>query len=283
MTVPDNNDYIVSGQIRTWAELVKAIIRENTKVGEMFTRQDFIKEHLQELILLLSCKGVTPAQTLSRVLQEIRKEGYIRFLCDEKGTEEHKGEYRVIRPIPEIEVDNYKWKGERMIARILRDILEVEDIQPLFTGKKGREKLLKIFKYHEAILKKFGFMCQVTIPGMIWKGELRYDFYLEIFDFKGGKHKCAIEFHGKQHDEPVEIFGGIRGYEDTKARDLAKAKFSYANNIKVLYIRTMNYEEAEKFQKLRNITRTNFERIMKPNKYKEYIIINYNIFYLLTG
>lgn len=43
----------------------------------------------------------------------------------------------------------------------------------------------------------------------------RYDFFLPDEDI-------FIEFHGKQHYEPVEMFGGDIGFRDTKRRDLAK-------------------------------------------------------------
>lgn len=43
----------------------------------------------------------------------------------------------------------------------------------------------------------------------------RYDFFLP-------DDGIFIEFHGKQHYEPVEIFGGEKGFHETKKRDLAK-------------------------------------------------------------
>ena len=50
----------------------------------------------------------------------------------------------------------------------------------------------------------------------------------------------AFEYQGKQHFEPVDIFGGKEGLENNKKRDLRKAKISKENGIKLIYI---NYWE----------------------------------------
>lgn len=159
---------------------------------------------------------------------------YIKFI--------DKGVYQIVKEIPEIELDNYKWKGERMVANILRDLLHFEDSHILLTGKESK-KLKKIFKDQDKIMENFGFICQATFDNMIWRGSLRFDFYFEVIDINGNKARCAIEFHGKQHDKPIKIFGGIDGYVTTVARDICKARYAYANNIFVLYIRSMKYEE----------------------------------------
>lgn len=50
----------------------------------------------------------------------------------------------------------------------------------------------------------------------------------------------AIEYQGKQHFEPVEIFGGKDNFEKQKKRDVLKKKLSDENGIKLVYI---NYWE----------------------------------------
>lgn len=65
------------------------------------------------------------------------------------------------------------------------------------------------------------------------KGQLSYDVYIANLGL-------AIEYQGKQHFEPVEIFGGADSYEKQKARDQIKARLSKAHGIKLVYI---NYWE----------------------------------------
>ena len=50
----------------------------------------------------------------------------------------------------------------------------------------------------------------------------------------------AIEYQGKQHFEPIEIFGGIEAFEEQQKRDKLKRDLSDQNGIKLVYI---NYWE----------------------------------------
>lgn len=59
------------------------------KGSAVFTRQELIEEELAQVTDEVGSIGVTPAQTMSRVLQELRDEGVIGF--------EAPGEYRVLR------------------------------------------------------------------------------------------------------------------------------------------------------------------------------------------
>lgn len=65
------------------------------------------------------------------------------------------------------------------------------------------------------------------------KGQLSYDVYI-------GKLRIAIEYQGKQHFEPVDIFGGEDSFKKQKERDRIKADLSKAHGIKLVYI---NYWE----------------------------------------
>jgi len=65
------------------------------------------------------------------------------------------------------------------------------------------------------------------------KGQLSYDVYI-------AKLRIAIEYQGKQHFEPVEIFGGTESFEKQKQRDELKARLSREHGIKLIYI---NYWE----------------------------------------
>lgn len=65
------------------------------------------------------------------------------------------------------------------------------------------------------------------------KGQLSYDVYIS-------KLRVAIEYQGKQHFEPVEIFGGRDSFEKQKERDSLKQQLSRENGVKLVYI---NYWE----------------------------------------
>lgn len=130
-----------------------------------------------------------------------------------------------------------------MTGRALSSILGFEDSYKIFIGRKNKDKIKEIFRSSRKMLEIFGFACQVPMAGMTWRGPLKYDFYFEITDIDGKLHKCAIEYHGRQHDQPVKKFGGVEGYLVTKSRDYEKAKFSYHKDINILYIRSKKYDE----------------------------------------
>lgn len=48
--------------------------------------------------------------------------------------------------------------------------------------------------------------------------------------------KCLIEYDGQQHFKPIDFFGGISGFENTKIRDSIKSQYCEDNNIKLLRI-----------------------------------------------
>ena len=48
--------------------------------------------------------------------------------------------------------------------------------------------------------------------------------------------RVAIEYQGKQHFEPVDIFGGQESFERQKTRDALKRKLSEENGVKLVYI-----------------------------------------------
>lgn len=59
-------------------------------------------------------------------------------------------------------------------------------------------------------------------------GQMSYDIYIS-------KKKIAIEYQGKQHFEPVEFFGGQKGFEQTIRRDKEKLRISKENGVEVVY------------------------------------------------
>lgn len=69
---------------------------------------------------------------------------------------------------------------------------------------------------------------------------LPFDFYLE-------DKNILIEFDGRQHFEPVEIFEGEKGFERTKRNDKIKNEFAREKGIKLIRI---SYKE---FKDIKNI------------------------------
>lgn len=74
------------------------------------------------------------------------------------------------------------------------------------------------------------------------KYRFRYDFYLP-------EHNLLIKFHGVQHYNPVEIFGGIEGFKQTRFRDKLKYSLARETNYRIVYF---NYKDIEK-DRLANI------------------------------
>ena len=67
--------------------------------------------------------------------------------------------------------------------------------------------------------------------------KLSYDFFLPDLNI-------AIEYQGRQHYEPVEIFGGEVTFLKQQERDSRKRELSSENNIKLVEIR-YNYEDTD--------------------------------------
>ena len=61
-----------------------------------------------------------------------------------------------------------------------------------------------------------------------WLGKKSLDFYLPDYSI-------AIECQGIQHFKPVEHFGGDKGFEETRTRDMDKRKLCEEHNIKIFY------------------------------------------------
>lgn len=67
------------------------------------------------------------------------------------------------------------------------------------------------------------------------------------FDIYFPNQKIAIEYHGKQHFEPVEFFGGQESFEKQKERDRRKKRLSEQNNCNLIVVKK-GYD----FNKLKN-------------------------------
>lgn len=93
-------------------------------------------------------------------------------------------------------------------------------------------------KYIETILKKLNvkFIQEYKIQGY----NFEYDFYLPDY-------KTFIEFNGRQHYEPVEIFGGIEGFKVTVRNDAFKKELVRLLGEKLLIFtyRQLNFKQLE--------------------------------------
>ncbi|HWL54851.1 MAG TPA: HNH endonuclease [Chthoniobacteraceae bacterium] len=135
----------------TWLDAVSEGISRLTerRRSNLFTRQIILDEELASITTALGSSGKTPAQTLSRVLQELRDAGEIEFLGA--------GEYRLIssRSLAQSTESEYTGSSARIptvVNRIQRDTMAV--------------RKLKI---------KYGYRCQLCEERL----ELRSGFYCE--------------------------------------------------------------------------------------------------------
>ncbi|MDZ7702929.1 MAG: hypothetical protein U5L04_00410 [Trueperaceae bacterium] len=62
-----------------------------------------------------------------------------------------------------------------------------------------------------------------------WLGRQHFDIWMPHW-------KVAVEYHGAQHFEPVEFFGGREAFEETRKRDQRKMALAKENGVKLLVI-----------------------------------------------
>lgn len=121
---------------------------------------------------------------------------------------------------------------------------EKEDIvKELIKTNKYNKKWKSEVELYNLILKKF--------PNAIYQyhsKELGY----QSFDIYIPDIKLAIEYQGLQHYCPVDIFGGVQGFEKRKILDENKRNLCRKNNIKLLewkYTESINQLTLEKYLK----------------------------------
>jgi len=80
-------------------------------------------------------------------------------------------------------------------------------------------------------LKSLGikFVQQKTFKECRFKNPLKFDFYIP-------KYNMCIEYDGRQHFEPIDLFEGEEGFVKTQKRDVIKNKFCQENGIRLLRI-----------------------------------------------
>lgn len=62
-----------------------------------------------------------------------------------------------------------------------------------------------------------------------WLGKQHFDIWFP-------RWKIAVEYHGRQHFEPVDFFGGSESFAETKKRDEKKANLAKAHGVKLFLV-----------------------------------------------
>lgn len=106
---------------RSWRDAVlDAVTRvAGRRSSDTVDRQSLIAEELDRIVLETDSRGATPAQTLSRVLQDLRDEGVIDFLGE--------GSYRLLDAPVEIEL--VELSDEQIDAKIRRRLLRLGRVE----------------------------------------------------------------------------------------------------------------------------------------------------------
>ena len=81
--------------------------------------------------------------------------------------------------------------------------------------------------------------------GITYLREHRVDGYRYFYDFYLPDQNILIEFHGIQHYNSIDFFGGDEAYEDTQRRDLEKKSIAESNDIPLVVISYLQLSEVE--------------------------------------
>lgn len=90
---------------------------------------------------------------------------------------------------------------------------------PNCNSSKGEEQIKRFLESHQ-----ISFIQQHTFPGLKDRRLLKCDFYLP-------NQNMVIEFHGRQHYEAVNSFGGTQAFVENQRRDQLKKNYLLENNI----------------------------------------------------
>jgi hypothetical protein len=83
------------------------------------------------------------------------------------------------------------------------------------------------------------YVFQKKFDDLIHMGKLSFDFYLP-------QYNMCVEYDGLQHFESVEYFGGDDNFKNTQIRDQLKNEYCLNNNIYLLRISYLDYDNIEK-------------------------------------
>mgnify|MGYP001423345527 CR=1 FL=1 len=126
------------------------------------------------------------------------------------------------------------------LAREAENKLRQEDNVPLVGEGWVSETAL-----YKAVRDSFPQTTVVHHGRPLWLGRQHLDVWLPVWNI-------AIEFHGSQHFEPVEFFGGAEAFEATRERDERKAELCAHNGVKLL-VATANDTHQSVIQKIQRL------------------------------
>ena len=88
--------------------------------------------------------------------------------------------------------------------------------------------------------KNIKYIREKTFPNLLGVGNdyLRYDFYLP-------EYNLLIEYHGEQHEQAYDFFGGEEKLKQQQEHDRRKKEYAELHNIKLLEILYWDYNNIE--------------------------------------
>jgi len=92
------------------------------------------------------------------------------------------------------------------------------------SSSRGEKTLVEYFNKRGILYER-----QKTYDDLIYIRKMYFDFYLPEFN-------TIIEYHGKQHYEPIEFFGGEEVFKEQKKRDLLKKEYAIDKGINFIEI-----------------------------------------------
>ncbi len=144
-----------------WREaVINAIHRYNERHGtNIVKRQIFINEEIEEILTTTNSYGQTPTQTLSRILQELRDEGFLAFV--------NHGEYVLLdRPIS---VEKEDLPDNVLDQAIVNDMLTIDNVivsdeRVFIRQRRGQERLhrLTLLNYNNECA-----LCDISDKGFL--------------------------------------------------------------------------------------------------------------------
>ena len=137
-----------------WRDAVLSAIYRIIGDQYLFDRTLLIDQELSRIVTETRSLGVTPEQTLSRVLQELRDEGVIEFLGG--------GSYQLIPPrlidttdvnVEQLELEDQYLDQAIRSNRLLIGVVETESVVSTIRRRKGQARLRQL------TLENYGYSC----------------------------------------------------------------------------------------------------------------------------
>lgn len=108
---------------------------------------------------------------------------------------------------------------------------------PTCKESEGEKTIRRILLNNEV-----SFDCNYRFNDCKHKKKLPFDFYIP-------KYNICVEYDGLQHYEPIEFFGGTKGFDELKKRDKIKTQYCIDNNIKLIRIPYTEFDNIEEVLK----------------------------------